>query len=98
MIMYIYLFILFMIGYSFLYIHLSIIETQFIIYNIIRCHEILFAHTIPSHSAIFTVRVIFSLQVSCGEGSIDDNHNHSCSSSKIDCQHRILYLIALADD
>lgn len=40
MIMYIYLFILFMIGYSFLYIHLSIIETQFIIYNI-NVNEIL---------------------------------------------------------
>jgi hypothetical protein len=34
MLIYIYLFILFMIGYIFLYIHLSIIETQFIIYNI----------------------------------------------------------------
>ena len=34
MIIYIYLLFLFMIGYIFLYIHLSIIETQFIIYNI----------------------------------------------------------------
>jgi hypothetical protein len=34
MFIYIYLIFLFMIGYSFLYIHLSIIETQFIMYKI----------------------------------------------------------------
>jgi len=34
MFVYIYLLILFMIGYSFLYIHLSILESQFILYKI----------------------------------------------------------------
>mgnify|MGYP006081182457 FL=1 len=34
MLVYIYLLILFMIGYSFLYIHLSILESQFILYKI----------------------------------------------------------------
>ena len=34
MIIYIYLFILFMFGYIFLYIHLTILENQFIMYKI----------------------------------------------------------------
>ncbi len=34
MLIYIYLLILFMIGYSFIYIHLTILETQFIMYKI----------------------------------------------------------------
>ena len=34
MLVYIYLLILFMIGYSFLYIHLSILESQLILYKI----------------------------------------------------------------
>ena len=34
MLSYIYLLILFMIGYSFIYLHLSILESQFILYKI----------------------------------------------------------------